>query len=558
MEKKCQNPSRKIQNDTEDGGSATDLRIRKRKVQVIVCLLLVELCERFTFFGILCNMVLFCTVKLGYKYHQAAMVNLAFAGTTILTPVLVGWFAETCMGRTKVVYICSALHFLGTAMLPVVAFPFEDFYIDTNQIIHTLGKTEQSLLFYLGLLAASLGAGGIRAILCPLSAYDLQDYESSELMSFFNWFYWLANLNTAVVCVGIAYIQQSVAKNLGFLIPFTSVFLAMVTIHMVCSNLIYKPKKSGSLSTTFGVLLNATKMCCIRYRHLSGHVTCWLDRAKEHNGGKHRETHVEAIKSLVQLFPFFAFQILYRTCITQVPSAYVIQTMNSNLHLHGFLLPIALVNVIGITALLILAPVLECVLTCLSFTKKDRVAPTTFIIGGYICAALSVMVAGFTEMYRKKFPLVEQTLSGKVLLVSSMSCFQLTPQYILLGLAEALVTPACSVITLRLAPSSIRGLAMHFLILFYGVGCFFGVILIEAVYLLSGGMSFPSSLKDGKLEQFFFILASLMVLNTLGFWKVSYRYSNLNQDNDFGLKDSILTEKLLEHEKSLKFYESIL
>lgn len=88
-------------------------RKSRKKLQVIVCVLLVELCERFTFFGIVCNMILFCTVKLGYSHYLAATVNLCFVGASTLTPVLVGWFADTCLGRTKVLYLCSFLHFFG-------------------------------------------------------------------------------------------------------------------------------------------------------------------------------------------------------------------------------------------------------------------------------------------------------------------------------------------------------------------------------------------------------------------------------------------------------------
>lgn len=62
---------------------------------------------------------------------------------------------------------------------------------------------------------------------------------------------------------------------------------------------------------------------------------------------------------------------------------------------------------------------------------------------GHACATLSVLVAGLAELQRKSYPPVEQTLSGKVLQVSSMPCFKLSLQYILLGLAEALVTPSC-------------------------------------------------------------------------------------------------------------------
>ncbi|KAK6309253.1 hypothetical protein J4Q44_G00207160 [Coregonus suidteri] len=164
----------------------------RKKLQVIICILLVELFERFTFFGIVCNMILFCTVKLGYDHYQAATVNLCFVGASTLTPVLVGWFAETCLGRTKVLYLCALLHLFGTAMLPVVAFPFEDFYIDTHNMIHQLEHREQHILFYTGLLAAALGIGGIRAILCPMGAYKLQGYDQHQLLSFFNW--WVAAL----------------------------------------------------------------------------------------------------------------------------------------------------------------------------------------------------------------------------------------------------------------------------------------------------------------------------------------------------------------------------
>lgn len=72
-------------------------------------------------------------------------------------------------------------------MLPVVAFPFEDFYMDNHHMIHLLEPREQQILFYMGLMAAALGIGGIRAILCPMGAYSLQGYNQHQLLSFFNW-----------------------------------------------------------------------------------------------------------------------------------------------------------------------------------------------------------------------------------------------------------------------------------------------------------------------------------------------------------------------------------
>ncbi|KAL2093299.1 hypothetical protein ACEWY4_010611 [Coilia grayii] len=533
-------------------------RQTRKKLQVIICVLLVELCERFTFFGIVCNMILFCTIKLGYDNHQAAIVNLCFVGASTLTPVLVGWFAETWLGRTKALYICALLHFIGTAMLPVVAFPFEDFYMDTHNIMHHLEHREQQILFYIGLLAAALGIGGIRAILCPLGAYHLQGYDQHQLLSFFNWFYWLVNLNSTVVFLGIAYIQQSVGKNLGFLIPFTSVVLALIAIHMVRSNLTFRPKKgSSSLLTTMGVFLNSLKMCCLHYRHLSGDVPSWLDRAKENNGGRYSETTVENVKILAKLFPLFLLQLLYRTCITQIPSGYYLQTMHSNLNVNGFLLPIAAMNVISILPLLVLAPLLEFISTCHLSMKRKPLSPATAITLGHTCATLSTLVAGVSEMYRKEYPLLEQTLSGNLLQVSSMACFQLTPQYILLGVAEALVTPACSIISFCLTPGHLRGIALHFLTLSYGGGCFLGALIVQLVFSVSGGAFYPNVLSDGNLEGFFFILSIFMAINTLVFWKLSHRYSDLTVEFGKGMRSSHLAEKLLQYKACLRFYDTV-
>ncbi|NXG02752.1 S15A5 protein, partial [Sakesphorus luctuosus] len=531
----------------------------EKKLQEAICVLLVELCERFTFFGIVCNMILFCTVKLGYRNYQAAIVNMSFVGTSMLTPVLVGWLAECLVGRIKLVCICMFLHFLGTALLPVVSFPFEDIYIDRRHILNTLTKREQKIVFYFALLTASLGIGGIRAIVCPLSAYSLEDCGPKELLSFFNWFYWLVNLNSAVVFVSISYIQQSVARNLGFLIPFVSGLMAMITIHMVRGEMIYKPKTDSSLLTTFGVITSALKTCCVRYRYFSGGVTNWLDHAKENHGGQYSELQVESTKSLTRLFPLFTFQILYRTCVMQIPSGYYLQTMNSNLHFSGFVLPVAAMNVISIVPLLILAPVLECINSSCLFSSKDTgYSPTIYIVVGQLSAALSVMVAGFSEIHRKQFPQLEQMLSEEVLLVSSMPCFHLAPQYILLGVAEALVTPSCALLSFWLVPERIRGISMHFLALFNGAGCFMGAFFVQTAHAGTEGNWFPHLLHEGKLERFFFFLASLMMVNTLGFWTIAHRYNNLHQDYTNEFRGSLPGEKLLKHEKTLKHYDTVL
>ncbi|NXU48364.1 S15A5 protein, partial [Turnix velox] len=314
----------------------------------------------------------------------------------------------------------------------------------------------------------------------------------------------------------------------------------------------------GSLLTTFGVITSAMRTCCVRYRYFSGSVTNWLDHAKENYGGQYSETQVEGTRSLARLFPLFAFQILYRACIMQIPSGYYLQTINSNLHFSGFVLPVAAMNVISIVPLLILVPILECINSYLFSSKNTGHSPTIYIVVGQLSAALSVMIAGFSEIHRKHFPQVEQTLSEEVLLVSSMPCFHLAPQYILLGVAEALLTPSCSLLSFWLVPERLRGISMHFLTLFNGAGCFIGAFFVQTVHASTQGNWFPHLLHEGKLERFFFFLASLMIVNALGFWTIAHRYNNLNQEYTHEFRGSPPEEKLLSHKKAIKCYDSVL
>lgn len=97
----------------KDANLESSRSLARKSLQPIICMLLVELCERFTFFATVCNMILFCTLKLGYQYHQAAIVNLCFVGASMLMPVIIGWVAELIDRRTKIIYICTFLHFAG-------------------------------------------------------------------------------------------------------------------------------------------------------------------------------------------------------------------------------------------------------------------------------------------------------------------------------------------------------------------------------------------------------------------------------------------------------------
>lgn len=56
------------------------LNISGRKLLVVICILLTELCERLTYYSVLANLVLFCTTTLEMTSSQGSSVSLVFSG----------------------------------------------------------------------------------------------------------------------------------------------------------------------------------------------------------------------------------------------------------------------------------------------------------------------------------------------------------------------------------------------------------------------------------------------------------------------------------------------
>lgn len=352
----------------------------------------------------------------------------------------------------------------------------------------------------------------------------------------------------------------------------------------------------------------------------------WLDRAKENNGGRYSERHVESVKVLTELFPLYGLQLLYRACVTQIPSGYYIQAMNSNLHLDVLLLPIGTMNVVSILPLLLLAPLAEFVTTCLLSTGKTPLAPAkligtaefAFLLKPELIASSSKSSGvSFTPflLLTSQPSFCSPSLTSPPCPSSPSSSGTRVCRSVCsggrrvgdveeapplggadsvwkgsAGVVNAVFPPGASVrpagrgrsprhpcmcvkehpwwhfppdflpnhpsslpgslISFQLTPSHIRGISLHFLTLSYGGGCFLGALILQLVHAVSGGATgiklqvaccplslnncelqtstptgdfYPNSLQDGNLEGFFFILSTLMAVNTLLFWRVSCR-----------------------------------
>ena len=64
-------------------GSSTEnnhFKGRGQKLLVTLCILITELCERLTFYGLTANLILFCGSELGLKAPLPSTINYLFQG----------------------------------------------------------------------------------------------------------------------------------------------------------------------------------------------------------------------------------------------------------------------------------------------------------------------------------------------------------------------------------------------------------------------------------------------------------------------------------------------
>ncbi|XP_069867751.1 solute carrier family 15 member 5 [Dipodomys merriami] len=489
-----------------------------------LCSLAVALGDSFVLLEIVCNVIPYCTLELGYRHDQAAILNLCFLGTSTLTPVLVSWLADLYVAcRHRLLCVCVGLRLLGAVCLSLASFPGPG----------SEASAPRPRLFLAALLAAALGAGrpGPRARGEPAGKARPRPGRCR-----------CPRLEAPLALAGVCGVQGLGGGRL--VLPCAAALTALLAL----GNLQCQPEPRAE--PAYGVV-------CVHPRSTRG-------PAAASQGGRAPEVRGDQSARLPRLLPLVISQLLLRMCVLQIPAGYFVQAMNSDWSQGGRLLPLAALAALGSLPGLLLTPAL------------DR-APAGLLractVCGPLAAALSLGLAGLVEMRRRLQPLVWRRRPGGVAAVSSLPGLHLLPQYLLLGLADALGRPAetaragarmgedqpgtwgiqsnpstttlshddddgddddgddgdddggdASLLAESSVPGALQGEASRTLLpLLRGFACFAGALLVALVHLISEGHWFPATLNAGHLECFFFSLAALTLLSLLGFWNLPPR-----------------------------------
>ncbi|XP_078366305.1 solute carrier family 15 member 4-like isoform X2 [Oculina patagonica] len=509
---------------------------RGRKFLVTLCILVTELCERLTFYGLTANLLLFTSSELKLASPWPSTINYLFQGTCYLIPLLGGWLADTYMGRFNTIYASSLLYVVGTLLLAAVSMR-DDMVKQLFNVKSIHNKTMRLVYFVLSLVMIAFGTGGIKANVSPFGADQVQREGPKAVQAFFNWFYWFINIGSLIAYTVVVWVQQSNVFY-GYCITAGTMFLGVIAFLAGRNKYLTKSPGGSQLSETAKIIREA-----IRNRRQN--AGAWLDGAKNSFGGKFSEAQVEDVKALLRVIAVFIFFIAYWTIYSQMQTTFLIQATYMKLKLENFTVPAASLSIFDIVAVLTLIPIMDHVVYPLLSYCGIRFTPLRRIGVGMLFAAASVIVAGVIEIERRNTwhdgGFEVQKVFDENRNASSLSIFWQVPQFILIGSSEVLTSITGLEFAYSQAPKCLQGLVMGAFLVTSGLGNYVANLLVVIVRAASNNDWYPENdPNQGHLEYFFFLLAGLMLVNFVVFLYVasSYKYKAAPKRTEEIFKDT--------------------
>ncbi|XP_071495684.1 solute carrier family 15 member 4-like [Diadema antillarum] len=530
-------------------------------------ILLTEMLERLAYYGIVSNLIMFLIGKpFNWIASKASHIFFAFTGLSYIFSVIGGLVADTCLGRFRTIWISLVIYSCG-----IVFFLLLGKAADDKEFLERLCNCEQSkhnstdltginntetlvgpptektvlCLWPLltGIVLTAIAGGSMRANLSPFGAEQVKHEGPDMIRTFFNWFYWAINIGSLLALAGVAYVQQNVSFFIGYAIVAGSLVLALfVFVSGKCTYLMRKPTGSV-LPNTFKIIGEAFKRRGLRKetnrRRVSSHMltACpkitFLDMAKKRYGGSFHDSMVEDVKSLKKVIGVFILLIPYWMSYYQMQSTFVLQGVHMDLSLFTgrvaalfqVKFPVASLAIFDVIIVILLLPILDrCIYPCL-VRRGYNISLFYRILVGMIFSILGVCAAGVLEIYRRDCandPKCNDTqdIMGTNFTIARMTIFCQVPQFVLIGISEALASVAALEYAYSHAPKSMQGLIMGLFCLSNGIGALCGSALM-ALVSLDGIEWFTSrdggNINEGHLAYYFFLLAGIQVAATLIF-----------------------------------------
>ncbi|KAL4599551.1 hypothetical protein ACB092_11G134800 [Castanea dentata] len=512
----------------------------------------VEVAERFAFYGISCNLIMYLTEQLGQSTATAAENINTWSGTASLLPLLGAFVADSYLGRYRTIIIASCIYILGlglltlSAMLPSIS---TSNYMDTSKV--RLGSSElQVNLLFISLYLVAVGQGGHKPC---VQAFGADQFDGEDLVecraksSFFNWWYFGVCAGSSVAMLIVSFVQENLSWGLGFGIPCVVMVIALGVFLLGTRTYRYSIKEVKSPFVRIGqVFVTAIKNwrakpseivieeeACRTLPQHSSEQFKFLNRALQDRVCTVND--VEEAKAVLRLVPIWATSLGYAIVFAQTSTFFTKQgaTLDRTIF-PGFEIPAASLQFFGVLAMVFFIPVYDCIFVPIAraiTTKPFGITMLQRIGTGMLLSIICMVVAALTEIKRLKTA-KEYGLVDMLDVTIPMSVWWLLPQYVLSGIADVFTMVGLQEFFYDQVPIELRSVGLALYLSIFGVGNFLSSFLISFIEEATGGDGkdswFADNLNRAHLDYFYWLLAGLgaVAFAAYLYFAKSYIYNN--------------------------------
>ncbi|PIA63958.1 hypothetical protein AQUCO_00201344v1 [Aquilegia coerulea] len=526
-----------------------------------------ECCERLAYYGISTNLVTYLTNKLHEGNANAARNVTTWQGTCYLTPLIGAFLADAYWGRYWTIAVFSTIYFIGMGTLTLSATVPSLRPPPCVDSICPSASFSQYAIFIVGLYMIALGTGGIKPCVSSFGADQFDDTDSKERVrkgSFFNWFYFSINIGALISSSFLVWVQDNLGWGLGFGIP--TVFMALAIGSFLSGTPLYRFQKPGGspltrmcqvLSASFSkwnvevphdssllyeVPDGVSAIAGSRKLEHSDELKC-LDKAAVISDNEVKTgdfsnpwrlctvTQVEELKILIRMFPIWATGIVFSAVYAQISTMFVEQGMTMDTKIGSFTIPPASLSTFDVVSVIVWVPLYDSILVPIArkFTGKERGFSALQRMGiGLFISIFAMATAAIVEIRRlqiaRDLDLVHQDVSVPMTILWQI------PQYFLVGAAEIFTFIGQLEFFYDQSPDAMRSLCSALSLLTTALGNYLSSLILTIVTILTtkGGKPgwIPDNLNEGRLDNYFWLLAGLSFLNMLVYVLCAAKYKS--------------------------------
>ncbi|ONK75271.1 uncharacterized protein A4U43_C03F15130 [Asparagus officinalis] len=551
-----------------------------------------ETFEKLGTLGTSSNLLVYLTSVFHLKSATAATFLNVLNGTTNIAPLVGAFLSDSYFGRYFTLGFASVASFMGMIVLTMTASirqlqpPSCTPEQLKSETCPGASKAQVGVLI-LSLILLAIGAGGVRPCSLPFGVdqFDRTTEQGRQgLNSFFNWYYCTSTAGVIVAMTLMVYIQSSVSWPLGFGIPTGLMLLALIFFFLGTRVYTYVPPEGSVFSGTAQVFVAAFRKRSLRLPSpddvqeqesllynsapksdrilklpLTLQFRC-LNKAAIKREGELKEDgsvanpwrlstvqQIEEVKCLLRIVPIWASGIVCFVALAQQWTFSVLQGVTMDRHIGShFQIPAASLGTLSLVALVLFIPIYDQLLVPIARRITGIESGITLLQRqgtGLVISALSMIVAGLVEQKRRNSALAHGGMTP-------MSAFWLSPQLILMGVAEAFNAVGQIEFYNRQFPEHLQTLAGSLFYCSLAGSNYLSSILVSIVQKNTNWLN-NNDLNHGRIDYFYYVIAAMGAVNFAYFVVCAYfyRYKGVPE-----IKEEAINEKT---SKEMKDFQNV-